>query len=150
MIKPVYAICEQQRCRSACASTQSDQRLLLFAAWIISYLYFLQPKQVFLWCCSFCSYFSEPAGYLQTPTKYYSCSFCNKLFTRSNHVRAHERIHTGEKPYGCEICGKLFREKGSLTSHKRIHTGDKPYSCQLCGKSFTTNSNMRTHHITHH
>ena len=25
--KPVYALCEQQRCRSACASTQSDQRL---------------------------------------------------------------------------------------------------------------------------
>ena len=27
MIKSVYAICEQQRCRSACSSTQSDQRL---------------------------------------------------------------------------------------------------------------------------
>ena len=27
MRKPVYAICEQQRRRSACASTQSDQRL---------------------------------------------------------------------------------------------------------------------------
>ena len=27
MRKPVYARCEQQRCRSACASVQSDQRL---------------------------------------------------------------------------------------------------------------------------
>ena len=27
MRKPVYAICEQQRCRSACASRQSDQHL---------------------------------------------------------------------------------------------------------------------------
>ena len=27
MRKPVYAICEQQRCRSACACVQSDQRL---------------------------------------------------------------------------------------------------------------------------
>ena len=27
MRKPVYAICKQQRCRSACASPQSDQRL---------------------------------------------------------------------------------------------------------------------------
>ena len=27
MRKPVYVICEQQRCRSACASTQSDQHL---------------------------------------------------------------------------------------------------------------------------
>ena len=27
MIKPIYAICKRQRCRSACASAQSDQRL---------------------------------------------------------------------------------------------------------------------------
>ena len=27
MRKPVYAICEQQRCRSACASARSDQHL---------------------------------------------------------------------------------------------------------------------------
>ena len=27
MRKPVLAICEQQRCRSACASVQSDQHL---------------------------------------------------------------------------------------------------------------------------
>ena len=27
MRKPVYAICEQQMCRSACASAQSDQHL---------------------------------------------------------------------------------------------------------------------------
>ena len=29
MRKPVYAICEQQRCRSACASAQSDQHLVV-------------------------------------------------------------------------------------------------------------------------
>ena len=26
-IKPVFGVCEQQRCRPACASAQSDQRL---------------------------------------------------------------------------------------------------------------------------
>ena len=34
--KPVYAICEQQRCRSACTSVP-----LLFAVWIIWYLFLL-------------------------------------------------------------------------------------------------------------
>ena len=29
MTKPVFAICEQKRCRSACAFTQSDQRLVV-------------------------------------------------------------------------------------------------------------------------
>ena len=27
MTQPVFALCEQQRCRSACAAAQSDQRL---------------------------------------------------------------------------------------------------------------------------
>ena len=35
MRKPVYAICEQKRCSSACTSAQSDQRLCPFAAWIV-------------------------------------------------------------------------------------------------------------------
>ena len=38
MRKPVYAICEQQRCRSACTSAQSDQRLCGRAGWFESYL----------------------------------------------------------------------------------------------------------------
>ena len=29
MRKPVYAICEQQRCRSVCASAQFDQHLVV-------------------------------------------------------------------------------------------------------------------------
>ena len=29
--KPVLGVCEQQRCRSACASAQSDQRLVILS-----------------------------------------------------------------------------------------------------------------------
>ena len=43
MRKPVYAICEQQRSRSACASTQSDQRL----------------------CCSLSGLYNTSTGYSQ-------------------------------------------------------------------------------------
>ena len=39
MRKPVYVIYEQQRRKPACASAQSDQRLLLFAAYNIVIFY---------------------------------------------------------------------------------------------------------------
>ena len=68
MRKPVYAICKQQRCRSACASAQSDQRLCcsLPRRYNISSFYIQNFKilklstpgqkprrQVFSWWCSY-------------------------------------------------------------------------------------------------
>ena len=47
MIKPAYAICKQQRCRSACTSAQSDQRL----CWSLPRLYNISS---FYFC--FCSW----------------------------------------------------------------------------------------------
>ena len=43
MRKPVYAICEQQRLRSACASAVWSAPFLL-AAWVVLYLYLLYSK----------------------------------------------------------------------------------------------------------
>ena len=43
MRKPVYAICEQQRCRSACASVQSDQQLCcLLPRWYNTSSFYIQ------------------------------------------------------------------------------------------------------------
>ena len=44
MRKPVFAICKQQRCRSACASMQSAP--LLFTAYIVWYVYLLCMSKV--------------------------------------------------------------------------------------------------------
>ena len=44
------------------------------------------------------------------------CKFCKKLCTH-NHLREHERIHTGEKPYHCGMCDKKFR----ILSNLRVH-----------------------------
>ena len=46
-IKPVFRVCEQQSRRPVWASTETDQKNLLFAFWKLSYLSLLQANFIF-------------------------------------------------------------------------------------------------------
>ncbi|XP_046407654.1 zinc finger protein 599-like [Ischnura elegans] len=52
----------------------------------------------------------------------FTCSVCNKCFTKSSTLNNHMRVHTGEKNYSCGVCNKSFSLRGTLTRHKRTHT----------------------------
>ena len=72
MRKPVYAICEQQRRRSACPSAQSDQRLCcsLSRQYNISSFYILNFKTL----GSFCGCADRFVSYLvENPEDRFSC-----------------------------------------------------------------------------
>ncbi|XP_041751300.1 zinc finger protein 761 isoform X3 [Coregonus clupeaformis] len=79
----------------------------------------------------------------------YHCSLCGRDFNRMEHLKIHQRIHTGERPYACTVCNARFRHSWALTRHFRIHTGEKPYTCSQCGKTFRNCGGLRFHQRTH-
>ncbi len=80
----------------------------------------------------------------------HECDVCEKVFTRSDNLKTHMRIHTNERPYECDVCEKRFRTSDHLKSHKRIHTKEKPYECHVCEKRYRYANSLKYHMRTQH
>ncbi|XP_018587712.2 zinc finger protein 576, tandem duplicate 1 isoform X2 [Scleropages formosus] len=94
---------------------------------------------------------SHPAEYEQCMLgdALFACYVCDRHFTCSRELMAHQRTHTEKQPFKCPICGDAFSRSSELTHHKKVHFGKHGYTCADCGKPCKTLTLLKYHQRTH-
>ncbi|XP_076016958.1 zinc finger protein 576, tandem duplicate 1 isoform X2 [Genypterus blacodes] len=94
---------------------------------------------------------SHPAEYEQCILRnaLFACYVCDRHFTNSTELMAHQKAHIEKKPFKCPICGQAFKKSSELTQHKKVHFGQNGYACTDCGKPCKTLTLLKYHRRTH-
>lgn len=80
----------------------------------------------------------------------YPCNVCQKFLSSKDHLKKHERVHTGERPYTCNECGRAFALIMTMKIHALSHSGIKPYICKICKLKYSQRSALMIHWKSKH
>merc|ERR1719318_1675748 len=86
--------------------------------------------------------------------KSYPCPDCGKIFSRSDHMRRHQRsIHMAYSPFQCDLCPRSYARADKLKLHRKNHEVGPAnlynYSCHLCTQWFASDNDLLCHIKTH-
>lgn len=66
--------------------------------------------------------FDEVSELNKDSTLKHACIHCERVFSRSTHLRRHLLTHTKERPFPCKFCPKLFARSDALAKHELTHS----------------------------
>ncbi|KAH8301301.1 hypothetical protein KR018_000267 [Drosophila ironensis] len=90
--------------------------------------------------------------------KPFACKICGKDFTRSYHLKRHQKYSScsanENDTMSCKVCDRVFYRLDNLRSHLKQHLGTqvvkKPeYMCHVCKNCFYSLSTLNIHIRTH-
>ncbi|XP_062124417.1 protein suppressor of hairy wing [Drosophila sulfurigaster albostrigata] len=90
--------------------------------------------------------------------KPYACKICGKDFTRSYHLKRHQKYSScsanENDTMSCKVCDRVFYRLDNLRAHLKQHLGTqvvkKPeYMCHVCKNCFYSLSTLNIHIRTH-
>ncbi|KAH8359408.1 hypothetical protein KR093_006519, partial [Drosophila rubida] len=115
--------------------------------------------------CSICNAKLRSAALLklheeqhQSRGKPYACKICGKDFTRSYHLKRHQKYSScsanENDTMSCKVCDRVFYRLDNLRAHLKQHLGTqvvkKPeYMCHVCKNCFYSLSTLNIHIRTH-
>ena len=67
----------------------------------------------------------------------------------SGDLLRHMAVHTSEKKFSCTVCQKKFTRAQYLSEHMNIHEGKTPYHCTDCDASFSLATKLYSHKRKH-